>query len=285
MGKGHRLIDMTGKQCGHWTVIERGVEKHGHVHWLCRCVCGYEALVHGQGLRYGRSLSCGCQGLRDSPRGRAPHENENWTEAELDAIRRYYPINGAKCLKWVGDAQGTSPRSAMAIRAKAKRMGIKCERTICGRKDVWGEWEIDALRKYFPVGGTNACIPHVSKMRSKGAIKLKAESLGLHWEEHYWTAEEDAVVRKYYKRYGTKACAKRLGHRSDDSIRARARILGVQRPIAFWSPAEDAILKAFYSSGGTRAVRERLPKRTPIAVGTRARKLGLLYQPKMLEAA
>ena len=62
-----KLIDLTGQRFGRWTVIERaGSDRYRTAVvtlWLCRCDCGTEAIVRGQNLRSGRSLSCGC--LRD----------------------------------------------------------------------------------------------------------------------------------------------------------------------------------------------------------------------------
>lgn len=61
MGK---LIDLTGKNFGHWTVLERGTTKRSSsgtvVYWKCRCDCGTEKEVRGSDLKNGRSTSCGC---------------------------------------------------------------------------------------------------------------------------------------------------------------------------------------------------------------------------------
>jgi hypothetical protein len=35
-----RLIDLTGRKLGRWTVIERAHTRLGKVRWLCRCECG-----------------------------------------------------------------------------------------------------------------------------------------------------------------------------------------------------------------------------------------------------
>ena len=49
-------VDLVGQQFGRWTVISYA----GKERWDCRCACGTERDVHGQGLRNGRSSSCGC---------------------------------------------------------------------------------------------------------------------------------------------------------------------------------------------------------------------------------
>lgn len=65
------LKDLSGQRFGRWTVIKRcGTKIYGEVGacstfplWLCRCDCGTEAIVLGNNLKAGRTLSCGC--LRD----------------------------------------------------------------------------------------------------------------------------------------------------------------------------------------------------------------------------
>lgn len=60
MGGGYRLIDLTGKVIGTWTVIKRAPSRDNHTFWVCRCICGTEREVNSQALRLGQSNSCGC---------------------------------------------------------------------------------------------------------------------------------------------------------------------------------------------------------------------------------
>lgn len=55
-------IDMTGKRCGHWTVLKRAETGDGErgAYWLCRCDCGTERVIYGSALRRGKTKSCGC---------------------------------------------------------------------------------------------------------------------------------------------------------------------------------------------------------------------------------
>lgn len=53
MGK---LIDLTGKTFGYYTVLEY----LGDQKWRCKCKCGNIKIVKGQKLRNGLSRSCGC---------------------------------------------------------------------------------------------------------------------------------------------------------------------------------------------------------------------------------
>ena len=62
-----KLIDMTGKKFGEWTVIERdSSKKGGTAYWICKCSCGNVKSVSGPSLRRGNSTSCGCKKIEKS---------------------------------------------------------------------------------------------------------------------------------------------------------------------------------------------------------------------------
>lgn len=57
--KNPKLIDMTGKKIGSWSVIRQdGNKKGGAAMWLCLCACGNESRVSGADLRKGKSAQC-----------------------------------------------------------------------------------------------------------------------------------------------------------------------------------------------------------------------------------
>ena len=59
-----KLIDLTGRRFGRWTVIERAsskvTDKSTMTMWLCRCDCGNMKVVSGINLKQDSSKSCGC---------------------------------------------------------------------------------------------------------------------------------------------------------------------------------------------------------------------------------
>lgn len=59
-----RYIDLTGKQFGRWTVIERAENRifggKPAAFWKCKCTCGTIRDVNGRALKDGTSVSCGC---------------------------------------------------------------------------------------------------------------------------------------------------------------------------------------------------------------------------------
>src|SRR6516165_5248847 len=59
-----RIIDLTGKRFGRWTVLALHPKRYRRWYplWLCRCSCPdrTQRLVLGFSLRQGKSRSCGC---------------------------------------------------------------------------------------------------------------------------------------------------------------------------------------------------------------------------------
>lgn len=56
-----KLIDLTGKTFGKWTVLSHDYGNERGVHyWKCKCECGNIVTVKGSSLTCGESKSCGC---------------------------------------------------------------------------------------------------------------------------------------------------------------------------------------------------------------------------------
>lgn len=56
-----KLIDLTGKNFGRWTVESRfDTNGKGNAKWNCLCSCGTRKIVEGKTLKKGESQSCGC---------------------------------------------------------------------------------------------------------------------------------------------------------------------------------------------------------------------------------
>ena len=81
----NKLIDLTGKKFGKWTVLRRGENRNGKPYWWCECDCPRHTIkeVSGAHLRSGESLCCGCGKLEDL-RGQT---FTRWTVKELDIER------------------------------------------------------------------------------------------------------------------------------------------------------------------------------------------------------
>lgn len=56
-----KLIDLTGKTFGKWTVLSHEyADNRGTHYWKCKCECGNVVTVKGNSLTCGKSKSCGC---------------------------------------------------------------------------------------------------------------------------------------------------------------------------------------------------------------------------------
>lgn len=55
--------DLTGQRFGMLQVESRAENRREHVYWNCRCDCGNTKVVSTQGLKSGRTVSCGCEKL------------------------------------------------------------------------------------------------------------------------------------------------------------------------------------------------------------------------------
>jgi len=68
-----KLIDLTGKTFGRWTVLSIAPKKSRARKYLCRCACGSEKLVTGSTLSNGTSQSCGCLQLEITKQSNTRH--------------------------------------------------------------------------------------------------------------------------------------------------------------------------------------------------------------------
>ena len=72
--------EILGRKINQWTVIELLPRraKNGGVYFLCRCECGAEREVAGDGLLAGRSKSCGGCGIHQKPTCKFGHIVADW---------------------------------------------------------------------------------------------------------------------------------------------------------------------------------------------------------------
>ena len=94
-----------------------------------------------------------------------------------------------------------------------------------------------------------------------------------------WTAEEIAILRKYYPINGSRGCVKLL-NRTAQAIGSRAKKLGLMSHARHprkdqWSDGEIERLKKLYTEGGIRACRGQFKFRTEQSIKTMAYELGL----------
>lgn len=107
------FVDLTGRQFGKWTVINRHDSKHGKaILWLCACDCGVIRPVIGNSLMRGKSTNCGCVQYRNlaerqtkhghSPRGGSSrHILQRCTNPRSKDYRYYGGRGITVCDRWL----------------------------------------------------------------------------------------------------------------------------------------------------------------------------------------
>ena len=52
--------NLIGKVFNYLIVVDGPIRKNKKIYWKCKCKCGTEKLVRGDGLKNGTTKSCGC---------------------------------------------------------------------------------------------------------------------------------------------------------------------------------------------------------------------------------
>ena len=135
-----------------------------------------------------------------------------------------------------------------------------------GTLNYWTDEEDELMRKHYPKGGSALVMKYVH--RTRNAVQNRACRLGLelavkrqmpNLKPDAWSAEEDEVIRLYYKSLGSKGVGEKL-RRSTRAIWSRATDLGVSCDLSAkkWTPEEDSILRKHYPKHGCAYVSEVL---------------------------
>lgn len=145
-----------------------------------------------------------------------------YTVEELDILRHYYPLGGAKLCKDKG-----LNRTISGIKSKANNMGI----VYIGKKTQPNEWtdcELAILKEYYPVYGYVG-VQSAGVKRSENSIKRKTQELGIHRVVlgNNWTVQEDAILKKYYPIGGYKLCRENGLTKNSDAMRIRVKFWGL----------------------------------------------------------
>lgn len=105
-----RIIDLTGRNFGKLTVLERAENKWKLTAWLCKCECGNTCVVLSQNLRNGQTKSCGCGTIKHGKKGTRLYSI--WQGMKARCNRRshtWYKRYGGRgisiCDEWVDDFQ------------------------------------------------------------------------------------------------------------------------------------------------------------------------------------
>ena len=103
-----KLIDLTGRKFGDWTVSHRHTKnKTGHAMWICVCICGTEREICGTDLTRRNPTGCGCRKHGHARRGDRSPEHQAWADMRQrcnNPKNKSWDIYGARgiavCDRW-----------------------------------------------------------------------------------------------------------------------------------------------------------------------------------------
>ena len=165
LARKRRMIDLTGRKFGRWTVKERDTErnkknKYHHSYWICECECGTIGSVSSDTLKNGGSKSCGClkrEITSEKTIDLTGRKFGRWTVKERDTARNNENKNRNYVPYWICECECGTIRSVPGGRLKnggSKSCGC-LQRELSGKKMVdltgckFGRWtvkELDAAR-------------------------------------------------------------------------------------------------------------------------------------------
>ena len=128
-----------GTKIHNFTVIANVANRHGKVHYLCRCGCGTEKIVQASKLMAGRWRSCGCVGaIRKGQRNR---HDELLPEQVFGLLTLVCRLPQGGPAEWLCQCNCSE---LLTVRAAALNDGVKescgCRRTAGGWGRMRGLW-------------------------------------------------------------------------------------------------------------------------------------------------
>lgn len=172
---------------GRLTVIERGPNnKHGHVQWLCECICGTRKLIPANHLTSGNSQSCGCLQRELSIQRFTTHGRRHTAEYTiwhhmkrrcLDPKNKAYARYGGRgitiCERWLEFAyfyedMGPRPSAKHSIERRNNNLGYSPNNCYWATPTEQGRNKRN--NRLVTIDGHTACVAewiHIKGLRTK----------------------------------------------------------------------------------------------------------------------
>ena len=136
-------------------------------------------------------------------------------------------------------------------------------------RDSWTKEEDRIIIEMYPKIG---CKLSEKLNRTKGAIRARAERLGVYYRTDFWTEEEDNIIIELYPKIGNDVL-KYLPNRTREGLLQRRKKLGI-KTISSWTNEEDKILIKHFPNIGYE-VCKLFPQRSKTQIRGRVERLGL----------
>ena len=205
-----------------------------------------------------------------------------WTKAEIDKLKRLYPMSHNKDLARILN------HTILSVLGKAKKLGIKKDWAGGYRvppppqtENVWSKEEIKTLRKMY----LNSTVSEIAAKlkRSKQAVQSKTKKLGLFHEfkkqglfrktkngAHRWTEGEINILKELYPQKRKNYIAEKLGRspKAVEVMAIRLKLTAAPRESS-WTVENDEFVKNHIAEWPIEEIAKKL-NRTPNAVQRRA---------------
>ena len=196
------------------------------------------------------------------------YKSVEWTENELEIVKKYYPLEGPNCYKRLEN------RTPCAVKGIAKKLNVFYDLRS------WSDTEDNILKdKYHLLSIQELCklLPN----RNAGTIRTRASFLKLKKNSKSWTEEENTILKEYYPIEGTE-CYKRFLNRTKNSCACQARKLHLIYTSRYFSKEEESIILEYYPIEGGQCYK-RLINKTVRQVNSFASRLNIKYNGSWTE--
>lgn len=196
--------------------------------------------------------------------------NNRWAYEEETLLKSVYPTATKKdILKYFPN------RTIDNIHCKASKLGLE------KINYHWNDEDIEILKNNYGIYTAKEIQPMLNGGHTIGAIKCKAQKLGLCYMKK-WTDEENKILRNSYSSLPMNKVANLLPNRTVNSIQIHAKLLGLTANYAienYYSEEQCQFIKDNWRVMTDKELAQRLGKCVS-GVMEQRRKMGLYYLNK-----
>lgn len=192
--------------------------------------------------------------------------SKKWLNEEIEIIRALYDTDLDECTRRIKEIN--PKRNRASIISKANSLGLYAT-------NYWTEEEIQILKQFYPMDGTEIVYEKLNKRRNKQSIQVMASKLKI--KREIWTDKEISILKEFYETQGC-SVRDRLNNKSDSCIQAMAAKLKLKSTAGNrahqWTKEEDEMLRQYYPIEG-KLCAKRFVNRSVQAIQNRAFTLGI----------
>lgn len=256
-------------------------------------------LNSSEAQRYVKAYSLSMYKIKEGSIRKRAQNKSDWTETELEILKKYYPSGGYKACQENGVEKTmysiTSRATLMGLSRDVSRKNNTNENAEGQQKKgyhvKWSSEELEILKEYFPIGGYDLCYKK-GLLKTESEVVVKVNKLMRERKIEFikkgflapsrWTKEDVRILMDFYPIGGTSLCQEKGLNKKNSSIIMMAKSLNINlNKKVPWSAKEDNILvKTFDKYNTKESCYEALPERTKTDINNRLKELNLVLKKK-----